>query len=151
MRNVRGIRAAVEHVRKGGALIVFLSGEFARRDEADWKPEIARLIALGRPAAVVPAYVRGCNSLPFQLASAVTPSLSSAMLVRELLNKRGRTVEVRLGRGVAAELLAAFETAGDRINYLRWRTEFSGRGIRPKCVRRHACLDNCVHNNPGHR
>lgn len=125
--NTRGVRSAVRHLRAGGLLIAFPSGEVARKRDAPWNPSLSRLLTLADGITVVPAHVRGSNSVPFRVASAVHTRLGTAMLARELLNKRGRTVDVRFGRAVSAARLSEFSTHGDRMDYLRWRTELLDR------------------------
>lgn len=124
--NATGMRAALKHLRAGGALIVFPAGEVARRYDASWSPAISRLIRLSKDITVVPVYVRGSNSLLFRLASKVHSRVGTMLLGHELLNKRGTSVHVRFGRPVTAGRLAEFESDDDCVAYLRWRTELLG-------------------------
>jgi putative hemolysin len=131
--NGRGLRQALEFLHAGGLLVVFPAGQVAhfqwrRRASADpqWKPAVARLISIaGRrlPAlSVIPAYVGGHNSTLFNALGMLHPRLRTAWLVRELLNKRCRDIEVRLGQSLPAEALAVMPDDDERIRYLRWRT-----------------------------
>lgn len=136
-RNLRAVRASLEFVRSGGLLILFPAGEVAHLDwmhrtvsDPPWHPTAAR-IARRAGAPVVPFYFGGANSLGFQLAGTVNPNLRTISLFRELLNKRGRTVEIRVGRPVPAQNLAAFADAERATAYLRYRTYLlEGRGVR---------------------
>jgi putative hemolysin len=138
--NAASVRLARRHLLSGGVLIVFPAGEVARGAESAWSASVARLIALAGDVTVVPAWVSGSNSLTFRMASLVHRRLGTALLVRELLNKRGSTVRVRFGRAVSSNRLAGFESDEDRIAYLRWRTDLLGvndsgrveRGIKPR-------------------
>jgi putative hemolysin len=132
-RNSVGIRAAVEVLTGGGVLVVFPAGEvshFQWRQQAvadsSWHSSVAAILRIagrrGAAAAVVPIYVCGSNSLGFQAAGAVHPRLRTLLLPRELLNKRGRRVEVRVGSPLTAEKLMGLATDQERIDYLRWRT-----------------------------
>ena len=56
---------------------------------------------------------------------------------RELLNKRGTTVELRIGRPVPAETLGKFPSGEAAIRYLRCRTDLlASRGLRAPAPRR---------------
>jgi putative hemolysin len=116
-RNAVALRRAVRWVKKGGALIVFPAAEVADLDpvsrttvDPPWHPSVARLIELTR-APVVLAYVDGSNSTLCQAAGWVHPTLRTALLARELLNKRKHPIELTFGRPVPAVQLAA--AAGD--------------------------------------
>ena len=85
----------------------------------------ARLLSI-EPAAVVPMYVAGKNGPMFQIAGMLHPALRTALLGRELLNKRGRRIEVHVGSPIAAEKLLAMPTPREQADYLRWRTHLLG-------------------------
>jgi len=127
------LRCAVRHLGEGGLLVIFPAGEvshFRWQDravtDAAWNPIAARLVEMLH-VAVVPAYVEGTNSTAFQVAGA----LRTALLARELLNKRGRQVEVRVGTPVPPHKLLAIPTR-ERAGYLRWRTYLLARRERFK-------------------
>ena len=107
-RSRAGLRAAHRWLRNGGALVVFPAGEVAHRRapsgqpvDSPWRSTIARLV-LATGARVLPAFIDGANTRTFYAAGYVHPALRTALLARELLNKRGATVTVRLGVPVAA-------------------------------------------------
>jgi putative hemolysin len=52
--------------------------------------------------------------------SALHPRLRTANLPREMLNKRGRTIDVRIGRPVAAKDLKAYANSGEAIEYKQY-------------------------------
>lgn len=100
-RSRAGLRAAHLWLRRGGTLVVFPAGEVARWDngavvEGAWKTTYERL-ARANGAEVVSARVDGRNSRLFYAAGLVHPRIRTALLGRELLNKRGRTIHVRIG------------------------------------------------------
>ena len=86
-----------------------------------WNPAVARIAQIAG-ASAVPTNFAGANSALFQLAGAVHPRLRTASLPRELLNKRGRIIEVKIGRPVAAKTLASFADAQAATEYLRCLT-----------------------------
>lgn len=126
--NGSGLRRSLRHLRAGGMLVIFPAGEvshFRWKDRAvtnaEWNPTVARLVEIAR-VPVVPAYVEGANSRMFQMAGIAHPGFRTALLGRELLNKRGRQVEVRIGAPVPPDKLLAIPTAREQADYLRWRT-----------------------------
>ena len=133
------LRRGLEWMRGGGALMMFPAGEvsrlnLARRAVVDrpWNPAVARLIRIaGCPA--LPVFFEGANSLFFHLLGALHPRLGTAALPRELLNKRGSTVGLRIGRLVPAETLGGFPSDESAIAYLRCRTDMlASRGLRAR-------------------
>jgi len=116
-RSHAGLRAAYVWLRSGGALVVFPSGEVAHRRgpsgsriDSPWRSTVGRL-ALSTGAQVLPAFIDGANTRWFYAAGLVHPALRTALLARELLNKRGTAVTVRLGAPLATRDVV--DTAGD--------------------------------------
>lgn len=139
--NIAGLRRALEHLKHGGMLAVFPAGEVShwqfRHGEVtdpEWNATAARLARLAR-APVVPVLFSGQNSIPFHLMGLVHPRLRTLRLPRELLNKAGREVEMRIGSSISAERL---RRAGDDLqatSYLRWRTYL----LRKRTSDSHSC------------
>jgi putative hemolysin len=101
-RSLAGLRDAHRWLQRGGALIVFPSGEVGHRrgpgrsiEDSPWKSTLGRWAAAGFP--VLPANIQGRNSRLFYAAGRVHPALRTALLARELLAKRGTRVSVGLG------------------------------------------------------
>ncbi len=133
LTNARGFKRALEFLSGGGLVLVFPAGEVAHFRwkkraiaEPEWSPAIARMIALAgrrvRDLSLVPAFVAGANSWLFQALGSAHPRFRTALLVRELLNKRGRDVEVRIGHAIPAGKLISIPTDLERTQYLRWRS-----------------------------
>ena len=126
--NRRGLREALEWLQNGRVLVVFPSGEvsswdFRQRRIADpnWNDIAARLIRLTGTVAL-PIFIHGGNSLPFHLLGIVHPRLRTVQLTRELLNKRGRRIELAIGNRIPAEKVNHFGDSKKATRYLRWRT-----------------------------
>jgi putative hemolysin len=125
--NVVALRQALRHVKAGGALLLFPAGavshlDLAHRCVADppWnRTATALLAAAGAPVA--PLYVHGSNGAGFQLAGLLHPALRTALLPREVTNKRGTCLDLRLGESIAAERLAALGDPGRVERLLRVR------------------------------
>lgn len=127
--SVRGWRQAMEYLRNGRCVAVFPAGRVAlfqwdRRSVADqpWSPHVAA-VARRTGASVLPMYFHGRNGWPFQVAGAVYPPLQNIWLVRELANKRGRTLRVSLGDVIPPDRLACLLNDQEAIAFLRHQTE----------------------------
>jgi len=131
--NSAGLRRALEFLHGGGCLVVFPAGEvshFQVRDRAvtdsPWHTSVARMIELaarkGTAVSVVPIHISGSNSLLFQTLGLIHGSLRTMLLARELLNKRNRLVELRIGSPIVSKKLLEIPTPKERTEYLRWRT-----------------------------
>ncbi len=147
--NAGGLRRAIEFLRNGGCLVVFPAGEVSHFQwrqaavaDSEWTPVAARLAQVvarqGAKLRVVPVHIDGANSLMFQTLGAIHPALRTAMLVRELANKRGHTVDLHAGRPIEAERLLEIPTVRERTEYLRWRTDLLANRNRykPRTTRR---------------
>ena len=126
--NAAGVRAAVEWLRAGHALVVFPAGEVSHVLSAGgvavdgaWREGAARMAARA-DVPVLPMFLDGQNSAWFLHAGRVSPWLRSGLLARELLRQRGRTVTVRVGRAVSQRRLQAIGDAAAQTSYLRIRS-----------------------------
>jgi putative hemolysin len=139
-RNSAGLRAAMEHLESGGLLLVFPAGAVSHflwskgeSQDPEWRANIVRLIRMSKAKPLIaPVFLDGTNSFLFHAAGMVHPLLRTAMLARELNNKRRSTALVRIGKPVDPDKLAAFASDAERIEYLRWRTYLLGSGGGPK-------------------
>ena len=126
--NVRGLREALTWLKQGGMLAAFPAGEVSHIDlpsrtvtDPEWNDSIARIIrATG--ASALPVYFSGANGLAFQVLGLVHPRLRTALLPHEFLNKRDKTIGLRIGSPIAFDRLAAFKPGRELIQYLRHRT-----------------------------
>ncbi len=126
--NIRPLREAFRWLDSGGLLVVFPAGAVSHfhlrsRTITDpaWQRGIGRLIAHSK-ADVVPVYFPGSNGPGFQIAGMLHPRLRTLLLARQLLNKRGQLLEVRVGHRITAQRLRQMGTSADQLNYLRLRT-----------------------------
>jgi putative hemolysin len=138
LQNRRGIREALEWLSKGGVLVIFPAGEVSSWDlrthrvtDPKWSDTAARL-ARASGSAVLPVYVKGENSLPFHLLGFVHRRLRTVRLPQELLNKRGKTIQISIGSHIPAAQLAAISEPESATRYLRWRTYLLSERNRPE-------------------
>ncbi len=95
---------AKNHLMKGGCLVVFPAGGVSttptiwhkRAIDTEWKNLTARLIAQAK-APVAPVYFAGQNSRLFQLASHISMTLRLSLLFKEVHDRIGSDVHIRLG------------------------------------------------------
>ncbi len=106
--NVEARRAALDHLRNGGAIVIFPAGRvstapsvFGPATDAPWKLFVAAMVQRS-DATVVPMFFHGQNSWMFHLASRLGEAWREALLLRELARRIGKEVTVRIGDPVAA-------------------------------------------------
>lgn len=126
--NLTGLKQCLAWVRKGHALATFPAGEVAsfqlaqgRIVEKKWSSHVGSLVRITK-ATVLPMYFPGRNSLFFMLAGLIHPRARTALLIRELLNKSGRSLSVHVGRPVPWQHLRRFESDADITKNLWLKT-----------------------------
>lgn len=125
--NVTAARQALRHVWNGGALLIFPAGEVASLDLSQgciadpvWKRSAITLIRASK-APVMPLYVHGSNGIGFQLAGLLHPALRTALLPREVTNKRGSRLDLRFGDPVPPAKIEAIDDSAKLEKFLRIR------------------------------
>jgi putative hemolysin len=136
--NLQSRAAAKAHLLGGGCLIIFPAGGVSttpkpwnkRAVDAEWKTYTGRLISQAK-APVAPVFFAGQNSRMFQLASHVSLTLRLSLLFKEVHDRIGSEMHVRIGEAVAFESLPA---TGDRQAFMRHLREMTyrlGEGVPP--------------------
>ncbi|GAC13600.1 lysophospholipid acyltransferase family protein [Aliiglaciecola lipolytica] len=105
-KNAPSIRKSLQHVKDGGALLVFPAGRVSyyqkdkkRISEHVWNRVISKLITVSQ-AQFLPVFVSGQNSELFYLLGRIYFRFRLFMLARELLNKQNTQVRVSCGSAV---------------------------------------------------
>lgn len=136
-RNSQSVREALRHVAQGGALFTFPAGEvahlqwrFAAVFDPAWPRSASRMIQLAA-APVVPMYIDGRNSTFFQLVGLIHPRLRTLLLPRELLNKAGSNVRVRIGAPISARRIAKLDAPAGIAAHLRATVRLLARAPEP--------------------
>lgn len=137
--NIAPLKGALTWLKQGGLLCVFPSGEVSSIDlrsgmvrDPAWNPSIAALVRRAQ-ATVVPAFFAGHNGPLFQFAGLVHPRFRTLMLPRQVLNKRNRIVNIRIGNALPWRELETYKDDKSLIGYLRLRTYIlAERQDRPK-------------------
>jgi putative hemolysin len=127
-RNPAALRQSIRHVSDGGALAVFPAGAVSHLHwqqraimDPSWSETIARIVRRTQ-ATVVPIYFYGGNSPCFHLLGTIHPMLRTAMLPRELLNKRHQQVRLEIGTPIEFSKLRQYQGDREMTDYLRLRT-----------------------------
>ena len=126
--NVAPLKEVLRWLREGHCLGTFPAGTVAHYNlkkrmvtDPQWNPNTATLIQRSG-ASVVPIYLEGKNTMMFQLLSLLHPRLRTAFLGRELMNKRGCSFHVKIGRPIPPARLRRFDTAEALSEFLRLNT-----------------------------
>ena len=127
-KNLKALKQAIEWLREGGALAVFPAGEVSQWNvgkaqiaDPAWNTIAARLMRK-TGASALPVYFCGRNSVTFQLLGLIHPRLRTLVLMQEFLQQRGKTLEVRVGTVIPAEMIAGLDDDREATEYLRLRT-----------------------------
>ncbi len=116
-------------LKNGGCIVVFPAGGVSTiptwkdkiAQDTTWQPFIGRLIQEGR-ADVVPLFFEGQNSRLFQLVSLFSSTLRLALIFKEVSDKIGARIAVRIGKTIAFSDLSLLKDRGDLCHYLRQQT-----------------------------
>lgn len=126
-RNLAAMKEAVRHLRAGGALAIFPSGEVAHYqpgkgiEESVWSPHIGALVRRTN-ATVLPAFFPGGNSVLFHAAGLVHRRLRTGLLFREFCHPREKEATLRVGHAIPFTRLRKFEDDENLTRYVRLHT-----------------------------
>lgn len=134
--NLKSRAEAKAHLINGGCLIVFPAGgvsttpKFWSRHaiDSDWKTFTARMITQAK-APVAPVFFAGQNSRLFQVASHISMTLRLSLLFKEVHDKIGSEVRVRIGDVIPYESLASITDRYRFMQHLRDLTYSLGSGV----------------------
>lgn len=131
-KNIAGIRKARQHLEQGGALLVFPAGKVAtyslaekRVTEHSWHRFVGTL-SRKTGASVLPVHIDARNSRLFYAAALLHPVLRTAMLPRELVNKRGQRLRMVFGEVLGKRDFAHLDSDADVSACLRLACELLG-------------------------
>jgi putative hemolysin len=134
--NLKSRADAKSHLMKGGCLVIFPAGGVSttptvwhkRAIDSDWKTFTARLIAQAK-APVLPVYFAGQNSRLFQLASHVSMTLRLSLLFKEVHDRIGSEIRVRIGTVIPYDKLSSIVDRHEFMDHLRDITYALGTGL----------------------
>lgn len=126
-RNIAPLRRSIRWVKDGGMLAVFPSGEVSHFDpvrgavDPVWSDTIGRIVRI-TGAPVLPVFFSGTNSMLFHAAGLLHPSLRTARLPGELLNKGKTAIRIAVGSLIDHGRLTSFPDDRSLTDHLRLRT-----------------------------
>lgn len=131
----RGMKDALVHLKNGHPVGIFPAGEVStfNKDlrtitDGPWSPQSIKFIQkAGVP--VVPIYFDGKNSRLFHLLGVIHPSLRTLRLPAELMNKKGRTLRLRIGKPISADDIKGFGNVEQLSRFLRAKTYAIGSSL----------------------
>ena len=125
---ISGLRQAEEHLKGGGALVLFPAGEVSSWntqgkvvEDAEWMTYISRQIRRSN-CPVVPMYFHGKNSKYFQWLGRISTKLSDLRFTGELFDKKGKEIKVRIGSVIQHSELDKFPEDRMVAKFLRSRS-----------------------------
>ena len=125
--NIDGIRKSITHLESGHPIGIFPAGEVSTFQNggniADkmWSHSIIKFIRKS-DAPILPIYFHGSNSISFHLLGLINPNLRTAKLPTELLNKKNKTITIRIGNIIDVNEQKLFSTTKDYGRFLRAKT-----------------------------
>ena len=134
--NLKSRAEAKAHLLKGGCLVIFPAGGVSttptlwhkRAVDTDWKTFTARLITQSK-APVAPVFFAGQNSRLFQLASHVSMTLRLSLLFKEVHDRIGSELPVRIGAPIPFDRLPPASDRHAFMSRLRQMTYDLGKDV----------------------
>lgn len=129
-KNISGIRECQKHLDNGGVLVIFPAGEvatyqkgFKQLKDKPWSKSVMRFVHQAK-VPIIPICIEGQNSKIFHLAGKIHPMLRTALLPREMINKRGKTLGVNIGAPLQPRRLEELTELDTFSNYIRANVEY---------------------------
>lgn len=126
--NLATMKKSIQWLRDDHMLGMFPAGEVAHFSmgkrkivESEWTESLAGIIRKTE-SPVLPVYFDGFNGPLFHALGLIHPRLRTAMLPRELLNKKDKDIEICIGKTIGYSKLKSFDDDSELVNYLRQRT-----------------------------
>ncbi len=136
--SIAGMKHAMLTLREGTPMGIFPAGEVStyrtslqKITDKKWSPIVGKMIQRTQ-CPVVPVYFHGNNGLLFYILSFIHPSLRTAQLPAEFLNKKGHSIKIRIGKPVKKEEYEQYHNPEHLLNFIRAKTYALGSGIEDK-------------------
>ena len=133
--SISGIKATLDLLRSGTPIGIFPAGEVStfsleKQEITDrlWHPVVGKLIARAK-LPVVPIYFHGNNGVLFNILSFIHPTLRTAKLPSEFLNKKGLKIKVRIGKPIDINEISYKNNSNKLLDFLRARTYALGTAL----------------------
>ena len=133
--SISGLKATFDLLQSGTPIGIFPAGEVSTfnldsQEVTDrlWHPVVGKLISRAK-VPVVPIYFHGNNGLLFNILSFIHPTLRTAKLPSEFLNKQGLNIKVRIGKPIKIEDISYKKDTNKLLDFLRARTYALGTSL----------------------
>ncbi len=144
--SLSGIKKTIQYLNEGYPIGIFPAGEVSSFQsnkriitDKDWSPVIGKIITKSK-TSVLPIFFHGNNGFLFNLLGIINNRLRTAQLPKELLNKKGHIIKVRIGKIIKFQELETFDSNDKMLQYLRARTYALGASIETKHITRKGFL-----------
>ena len=122
-----GIKQGLSHLKEGHCIGIFPTAEDSKHWDApkvildrEWKTSALKFIRFSR-VPVIPVYFHGTKSRLSHIVSRINPMLRNAGLPSELVNKKKRTIKIRIGAPITLKEQSDFEDIAHYGRYIRAR------------------------------
>lgn len=133
--SISGLKTTFDLLQNGIPVGIFPAGEVSTfnlnsQEVTDrlWHPVVGKLIARAK-VPVVPIYFHGNNGVLFNILSFIHPTLRTAKLPSEFLNKQGLKIKVRIGKPIKIEDISYKKDTNKLLDFLRARTYALGTSL----------------------
>lgn len=131
--NVETKREAQRVLANNGTVVIFPAGGVATRSkfgfgqlqDLPWSTFVAKIVAQTE-ATVVPVYFGGENSFLFHFVSAFSPTLRTALFLKQVTNKIGANIDVTIGKPIYWDEMAPIGGRRALTEFLFERTHALG-------------------------
>ena len=120
-------KAAMEHLEKGGVIVIFPSGKVASSEtmfgnvvEGEWNPFTAKLIQKSG-ADVLPIFFPGSNSRIYQIANQISATLRQGLLIYEVVHAMNKPQNPMVGNLITQTEITSWKS--DPRGFMRWLRE----------------------------
>jgi putative hemolysin len=124
-KNLKSMVECSRFLRDGNCLGIFPAGEVSSLHlptrkiiDSSWSDHPTSL-ARRNNATVLPVCFKGKNGWLFQTLGLIHPRLRTLLLARELVNKRGKDLKMRIGEPISPQKICSFQNVSDATDYLR--------------------------------
>ena len=133
--SISGLKATFDLLKSGVPIGIFPAGEVSTfnlesQEITDrlWHPVVGKLINKAK-LPVVPIYFHGNNGVLFNILSFLHPTLRTAKLPSEFLNKHGLKIKVRIGKPIKIDDISYNKDTNRLLDFLRARTYALGTSL----------------------
>ena len=133
--SISGLKATFDLLKSGVPIGIFPAGEVSTfnlesQEITDrlWHPVVGKLINKAK-LPVVPIYFHGNNGVLFNILSFLHPTLRTAKLPSEFLNKQGLKIKVRIGKPIKIADISYNKDSNKLLDFLRARTYALGTSL----------------------